>query len=94
VTYKPVKLWDIKVVVRENFDEEVAEKRGTDWDQKVLQIPISTFECKSGESGEDKACGQRQRSACWVEARLRVIESKFKGFESGHHCQGSGHSVG
>jgi len=59
VTYKPVKLWDVKVAVHEKYDVEVVEKRGVDSGQKDLQILIRAFECKFGESGEDKACGRR-----------------------------------
>src|SRR5712671_754282 len=93
VTDKPVKLWDVEVEVHEKYDVEVVEKRGVDSGQEVFQILINTFEYKSGESGEDKACERRQRSACWVGARSRGMESKIKCFESGHHCQGSGHRV-
>ena len=72
---------------------EVVEKRGMDSGQKV-QILINAFERESAENGEDKACVRRERSACWVGARLRGTESKFKGFEFGHHRQGSAHCVG
>jgi len=94
VTDEPVKLLDVKVEVHERYEVEVVEKRGIDSDQKVLQILINTFECKFGESGEDKACERRERSACWVRARLGGTELKTKGFECGHHCEGSGDRVG
>jgi len=94
VSYKPVKLWDVKGEISEEYDVEAVEKRGIDWGQKVLQILISTLECQFGESREDNACGSRQKSAWWAAARSRGTESKIKGFESGHHCQGSGHRVG
>jgi len=89
-----VKLGEVKVEVHEKVDVEVAEKRGIDSGQKVLQILINTLECKLGESGKDKACGRRRKSACWVGPRSRGTESKIKEFKSGHHCQGSGHRVG
>src|SRR5712672_3876386 len=88
VIYEPVKLWDVKVEVHEECDGEVIEKWGIDSGQKVLQILINAFECESGESGDDKARGWRQRPACWVGARSRETESKTKGFESGHDCEG------
>jgi len=87
-------LWEVKVEVHEKCGVKVVEKRGIGSGQKVLQIFMNTFECKSGERGKDKACGRRQRSACWVGARSRGMESKIKGFQAGHHCQGSGHRVG
>jgi len=94
VTYKPAKLWDVKVEVLEEYDAEVVEKRGIDSSQKVLQILINAFEYKFGESGEDKACGRRQVLACCVGERPRGTKLEVKGFESGHHCQGSGHRIG
>src|SRR5712671_2210410 len=90
---KPVKLRDIKLEVHEECDVEVVDKRGIDSGQKVLQILINAFEPKFGESGEDKACERVQKSAGRVGARLRGMESKIKGFESVHRCQGSGHRV-
>ena len=66
---EPVKLWDIKIGVHEKFDVEVVEKRDIDSGQKVLQIPINATEFKFGESGVDKTCGRRQRSACWIWGR-------------------------
>jgi len=58
VTDKPVKLGEVKVEVHEKVDVEVAEKRGIDSGQKVLQILINTSEYKFSESGEDRACGR------------------------------------
>src|SRR5712671_72330 len=94
VTYKPVKLWDVKVEVHEKHDVQAVEKRGIDPGQKALQILINTFKCKSGESGEGKTRGRRQMSGGWVGARSRGTEFKTKVFESGHHCQSGGHCVG
>jgi len=74
VADKPVKLWEVKVEVHEKRDAEVVEKRGIDSGQKVLQIHINASESKSGESGKDKACGRKQKSACWVGARSRGTE--------------------
>jgi hypothetical protein len=36
MTDEPVKLWDVKVEIREEFDVEVVETRGIDSGQKVL----------------------------------------------------------
>jgi len=94
MTDEPVKLWDVKVEVHEEFDVEVVEMGGIDLGQKVLRILINAFEVESSESGKDKACGRRQRLAFWVGARLRGKESKIKVFESGHDCEGSGQRVG
>jgi len=85
VAYKSVKLWDAKVDVQGKCDAEIVEKGGIDPGQKVLRILINTLERKFDESGEDKTCGWRERSARWVGARLRGTELKLKGFESGHH---------
>jgi len=71
VAYKPVKVWEIKVEVHEEYDDEFVESRYIDSGQKALQILINAVEFKFGESGEDKGCGQMQRSACWVGARSR-----------------------
>jgi len=59
VTYKPGKLWDVKVEVHEECGLEDVDKRGIDLGKKVLQIIITAFECKFGESGENKACERR-----------------------------------
>ena len=82
VAYKPVKLWDVKVDIHVKCDVEFVEKRDVDLGQKDLQIFFITVECKFGESGEDKACGRRERSAFRVRENLRGKEIKMKGFES------------
>jgi len=94
VTYKPAKLWDIEVEVHEKYDVEAIEKRGIDSGQEVLQTLMNAFKCEFVENGEGKPCGWRQRSVCCVGARSRGTEFKMKGFESGHHYQGSDHRVG
>jgi len=86
-------LWDVKDVIREQRGVEVVEKGSIDSGKEYLQIIMSAFEPKFGENGEDKACGRRQRSACWFVERSRGTELKTKGFEFGHHCQGSDHRV-
>jgi len=65
-------------VAHEKCDVEVVEKRGIELSKKVLQILMNAVEYKFGESGEDKACGRRQRSACWVGARSRRTELKTR----------------
>jgi hypothetical protein len=58
VTYKPVKLRDVKVEVHEEYDADPVDMRGINLGQKVLQILIDASEHKVDESGENKASGR------------------------------------
>ena len=54
-------LWCVEYDLIEEGYMQLVESRGIDLGQDLLQIFAGSFECKDGETGEDRACQRRRR---------------------------------
>jgi hypothetical protein len=86
--------WAVKIDFVEKSYIHFVELRGVDVGHEFLQIFGNAFESKFVESREDRAFWGRQTWNFPVRARLRGLESKGKGFETGQSAEESGHRSG
>jgi hypothetical protein len=71
----------------EEPDEGVAETRGVDSGNEVLQVLACPFEEKNGESGENSACERKWTLEGVIGGRVGILEFDRKGDEFGQGGQ-------